>query len=60
MAIFNNYGFDCEVIVASIRHPLHLVEASKTGPRLSINRKIEKISLFGGEGQWVLMTNLEI
>ncbi|HDJ22833.1 MAG TPA: fructose-6-phosphate aldolase [Candidatus Aminicenantes bacterium] len=31
MAIFNNYGFDCEVIVASIRHPLHLVEASLIG-----------------------------
>lgn len=31
MAIFNNYGFDCEVIVASIRHPLHLIEASLIG-----------------------------
>ncbi|MBC8358864.1 MAG: fructose-6-phosphate aldolase [Candidatus Aminicenantes bacterium] len=31
MAIFNNYGFATEVIVASIRHPLHVVEAAMTG-----------------------------
>ncbi|MCD6192676.1 MAG: fructose-6-phosphate aldolase [Candidatus Aminicenantes bacterium] len=31
MAILNNYGLDCEVIVASIRHPLHLVEAALLG-----------------------------
>ncbi len=30
-AIFDNYGFDCEIIVASIRHPLHLVEAATIG-----------------------------
>ncbi|NQT79754.1 MAG: fructose-6-phosphate aldolase [Candidatus Aminicenantes bacterium] len=31
MVIFNNYGFATEVIVASIRHPLHVVEAAMTG-----------------------------
>lgn len=31
IAIYNNYGFETEVIVASIRHPLHVVEAALTG-----------------------------
>jgi len=31
VAIYNNYGFETEVIVASIRHPLHVVEAALTG-----------------------------
>ncbi len=31
VAIFNNYGFETEIIVASIRHPLHVVEAALTG-----------------------------
>jgi len=31
VAIFNNFGFETEVIVASIRHPLHVVEAALTG-----------------------------
>jgi len=31
LTIFNNYGFDTEVIVASIRHPLHVVEAALIG-----------------------------
>ncbi len=29
--IFDNYGFDTEVIVASIRHPMHVVEAALVG-----------------------------
>jgi transaldolase len=29
--IFDRYGFDCEVLVASIRHPLHVIEAAKLG-----------------------------
>jgi transaldolase len=29
--IFNNYDFDCEVLAASLRHPLHVVEAAKMG-----------------------------
>ena len=31
VTIYNNYGFETEVIVASIRHPLHLVEAAMMG-----------------------------
>lgn len=31
VAIFNNYGFETEIIVASVRHPLHVVEAALTG-----------------------------
>ncbi|MGE5402038.1 MAG: fructose-6-phosphate aldolase [Ignavibacteriales bacterium] len=29
--IYRNYGFNTEVLVASIRHPLHLVEAAMMG-----------------------------
>ncbi len=29
--IYNNYGFETEVIVASIRHPLHVVDAAMVG-----------------------------
>jgi len=31
VTIFNNYGFETEVIVASIRHPLHVIEAALLG-----------------------------
>jgi transaldolase len=31
VTIFNNYGFETEVIVASIRHPLHVIEAALMG-----------------------------
>jgi transaldolase len=29
--IFDNYGFETEVLVASVRHPLHVVEAALMG-----------------------------
>ena len=29
--IYDNYGYETEVLVASIRHPLHLVEAAEIG-----------------------------
>lgn len=29
--IFENYAFDTEILVASIRHPVHIVEAAKAG-----------------------------
>ena len=29
--IFSNYDFDTEVLVASVRHPLHVIEAAKAG-----------------------------
>lgn len=31
LTIFENYGYDTEVIVASIRHPLHVLEAALVG-----------------------------
>lgn len=31
LAVFDNYGFETEVIVASIRHPRHVVEAALLG-----------------------------
>ncbi|MBN2244503.1 MAG: fructose-6-phosphate aldolase [Candidatus Aminicenantes bacterium] len=31
VTIFNNYAYDTEVIVASIRHPLHVIEAALMG-----------------------------
>ncbi len=32
--IFDNYGFNCEVLAASLRHPLHVVEAAKMGAHI--------------------------
>ena len=32
--IFSNYQFDTEVLVASIRHPLHIIEAGKIGAQI--------------------------
>ena len=29
--IFSNYDFETEVLVASVRHPLHVIEAAKAG-----------------------------
>ncbi len=29
--IYQNYGFDTEILVASIRHPMHVVEAAQLG-----------------------------
>jgi len=31
MTIYRNYGFDTQVLVASIRHPLHVVDAALIG-----------------------------
>lgn len=31
MGIMNNYGFESEVIVSSIRHPIHVLEAAMIG-----------------------------
>ncbi len=31
VTIFKNYAFDCEVLVASVRHPLHVIDAAKLG-----------------------------
>jgi transaldolase len=32
--IFNNYDFDCEVLAASLRHPMHVVEAARLGSHI--------------------------
>lgn len=31
ITIFENYGFDTEIIVASVRHPLHVLEGALAG-----------------------------
>ncbi len=31
VTIYDNYGYDTEVLVASVRHPLHVVEAAMIG-----------------------------
>lgn len=35
VTIYENYGFDTEVIVASVRHPLHVVEAALAGAHIA-------------------------
>ena len=36
VSIYDNYGYDTEVLVASIRHPLHVTEAALAGGATSI------------------------
>lgn len=31
VVIYDNYGFDTEILVASVRHPIHVIEAAKAG-----------------------------
>lgn len=35
MAIFDNYGFETEIIVASIRNPMHVVESALIGAHIA-------------------------
>lgn len=35
MAIMNNYGFKSEIIVSSIRHPIHVLEAALVGAHVA-------------------------
>lgn len=35
MEIFDNYRFDAEIIVASIRNPLHVIEAARIGAHVA-------------------------
>jgi len=35
VTIFKNYGFESEVIVSSIRHPIHVVEAALIGAHVA-------------------------
>jgi transaldolase len=34
LEIFENYDFDCEVLAASLRHPMHVVEAARMGAHI--------------------------
>jgi len=34
MSIWSNYQFDCEVLVASTRHPRHIVDAARLGAHI--------------------------
>src|SRR4029079_19548343 len=34
VSIFDNYDFDCEVLAASLRHPMHVVEAATLGAHI--------------------------
>jgi transaldolase len=34
VSIFENYDYDCEVLAASLRHPVHVVEAAKIGAHI--------------------------
>lgn len=33
--IYENYGFDTQVLVASVRHPMHVLEAAKLGAHVA-------------------------
>jgi transaldolase len=33
--IFDNYDFDCQVLAASLRHPIHVVEAARIGAHVA-------------------------
>jgi transaldolase len=35
MPVLDNYGFGTEVIVASVRHPLHVIEAARMGAHVA-------------------------
>ncbi len=48
--IFNNYDFETQIIVASIRHPVHVVQAARLGAHIAtippaVLRKMVKHSL---------------
>jgi transaldolase len=33
--IYENYGFETEVLVASVRHPIHVLEAARLGAHVA-------------------------
>lgn len=35
MAIYENYDFDTEIIVASVRHPIHILDAARIGAHIA-------------------------
>src|SRR5687767_5200994 len=34
LQIFGNYEYECEVLAASLRHPMHVVEAARIGAHI--------------------------
>lgn len=34
LTIFNNYGYKTEIIVASVRHPIHILQAARLGAHI--------------------------
>jgi transaldolase len=34
LQIFDNYDYDCQVLAASLRHPMHVVEAARVGAHI--------------------------
>jgi transaldolase len=34
VTIFNNYGIECEVLAASLRHPVHVIECASAGAHI--------------------------
>ncbi|MGE0419167.1 MAG: fructose-6-phosphate aldolase [Acetobacteraceae bacterium] len=47
MAIYRNYPFKTEVLVASVRHPMHVVEAAKLGAHVATVPPSTLRALFG-------------
>jgi len=35
ITIFNNYGIECEVLAASLRHPVHVIECASAGAHIA-------------------------
>ena len=35
VAIFDNYGFDCEIIAASVRNPIHITDCALAGAHIA-------------------------
>jgi transaldolase len=35
VTIFNNYGIECEVLAASLRHPVHVIECASAGAHIA-------------------------
>jgi len=44
--IYDNYGFATEVLVASVRHPMHVIEAAKIGAHVATCPKKVLMQLF--------------
>ncbi len=52
--IFDNYGLETEILAASIRHPMHLLESAKLGADVATMplSVIDQLLLTSADGQW--------